>query len=90
MRLLADNILVKILPKKQTNSGIVLTSEDETSLHYAKVLNVGEYLEDKIKIDNVVCFPKLTARKFNYDNEELALINESDIILVFENESEVK
>ena len=90
MKLLADNILVKILPKKTTETGIILTAEEDTSLHYAKVIAIGEYLEDKIKKENVVCFPKLTARKFRYDNEDLALITENDIILVFENEEEVK
>jgi co-chaperonin GroES (HSP10) len=90
MRLLADNILVKILERKETNSGLILMNEDDLSLHYAKVIKAGEYLEDKIKKDNIVCFPKLIARKFKYDNEEFALITESDVILVFENEEELK
>lgn len=88
MKILADNILVKILQKEKTNTGIIITSEDETSLHYAKVIEIGSFVNESIKVNNIVCFPKLTARKFKYNDEDLALIQESDVILVFENEIE--
>jgi co-chaperonin GroES (HSP10) len=88
MQVLANNILVEILKKQKTNTGIIITSEDETSLHYAKVVKISPYVDQNIKLDNIVCFPKLTARKFKYNNQDLALITESDVILVFEDELE--
>lgn len=90
MKLLADNILVKIIERQSTNSGIII-QDDETSLHYAVVKSTGDYINnDRINIDNVVAFPKLIARRFKYDNEEFAIITENDIILVFDSIKDVK
>lgn len=88
MKILADNILVKILQKEKTNTGIIITSKDDTSLHYARVIEVGTLVSAIIQPNKIVCFPQFTARKFKYNDVDLALIQESDVIIVFENECE--
>ena len=79
-----NNLLVELIQKEKiTKSGIVLSVADRDEVNRGVVLAVGPEVLDLKVGDNIL--PNWNAgRQTKYENQDLWIINEDDVVLVFE------
>ncbi len=83
---LLNNLLVKLLPKKET--GIVYDPENEPVRAEIFAIGDGEWngvdqgVPLQVRLDNIVLFFPRDAKKLDLDGEEYYLLNQNDILLV--------
>ena len=85
---LADRVLIKMLESDETTkSGIILSGTNKEKTQFAKVIEVGPGTE-KIKIEvqkeDKVVVNKYAGTGIKYEDEELVIINQSDILAIVE------
>jgi chaperonin GroES len=79
-----NNLLVELIQKEKiTKSGIVLSVADRDEVNRGVVLAVGPEVLDLKVGDNIL--PNWNAgRQTKYENQDLWIVNEDDVVLVFE------
>ena len=79
-----NNLLVELIQKEKiTKSGIVLSVADRDEVNRGVILAVGPEVLDLKVGDNIL--PNWNAgRQTKYENQDLWIINEDDVVLVFE------
>ena len=94
VKVLGDRLLVKVeVPKKETESGIILTTETQEHPDIATVMAVGggKRLDDgtfapmPMKAGDTVRFFPLAGMDMLIEGELCKVLNESDIVAVIEN-----
>jgi chaperonin GroES len=84
LKSIKNNVILELLQKeKVTASGIVLTSADPEEVSKGKVLAIGDVVQD-VKIGDTVLPNWNAAKKMTYDGQELYVVTEENIILIFE------
>lgn len=79
-----NNVILELIEKeKVTSSGIVLTKADPNEANRGKVIAIGPLVED-IKVGEEVLPNWNKGRKVKYDNKDIWVISEEDIVLIFE------
>jgi co-chaperonin GroES (HSP10) len=68
--------------EKVTSSGIVLSSADPAEANRGKVLSVGPNV-DFVKEGDIVLPNWNAARKTKYENTDLFIVDENEIVLIF-------
>ena len=81
---IGSKMVVKLIEKqKLTTSGIILTLADSTEVTRGVVLSIGDNVMDVVVGDQVL--PNWNnAQKTKVNGEDLFIIEESDIVLIFE------
>ena len=84
LRPIKNNLLVELIQKEKiTKSGIVLSVADRDEVNRGVVLAVGPEVLDLKAGDNIL--PNWNAgRQTKYENQDLWIVNEDDVVLVFE------
>jgi len=84
LRPIKNNLLVELIQKEKiTKSGIVLSVADRDEVNRGVVLAVGPEVLDLKVGDNIL--PNWNAgRQTKYENQDLWIVNEDDVVLVFE------
>jgi chaperonin GroES len=79
-----NNLLVELIQKEKiTKSGIVLSVADRDEVNRGVILAVGPEVLDLKVGDNIL--PNWNAgRQTKYENQDLWIVNEDDVVLVFE------
>ncbi|NBP56463.1 co-chaperone GroES [bacterium] len=78
-----SNVIVELIEKeKVTSSGIVLSSADPAEANRGKVLSVGPNV-DFVKEGDIVLPNWNAARKTKYENTDLFIVDENEIVLIF-------
>lgn len=79
-----NNLLVELIQKEKiTKSGIVLSVADRDEVNRGVILAVGPEVLDLKVGDNIL--PNWNAgRQTKYGNQDLWIVNEDDVVLVFE------
>lgn len=87
---LGNRVLLKLINNEEkTKSGIILKGENDDSPQYARVVEIGEGLNEdgkEIKMtvqkrDKVV-INKYSGTEIKYDGEDLIIINQNDILAI--------
>lgn len=90
---LADRVLVKALAETETKSGIVIPDTVEkdrpekgevVAVGLGKLLKDGSRSQMEVKVGNKVVFKKYGPDEVKDGNQELLIIEESDIIAIIE------
>lgn len=88
---LGDRVVIKVLEaEEKTSSGIFLPDNAKEKPQQGKVLAVGPgTYNDKgdlnkmsVKVDDVVIFAKYSGTEIKYQNEELLILKESDVLAI--------
>ena len=84
LRPIKNNLLVELIQKEKiTKSGIVLSVADRDEVNRGVILAVGPEVIDLKVGDNIL--PNWNAgRQTKYENQDLWIVNEDDVVLVFE------
>jgi chaperonin GroES len=84
LRPIKNNLLVELVQKEKiTKSGIVLSVADRDEVNRGVILAVGPEVLDLKVGDNIL--PNWNAgRQTKYENQDLWIVNEDDVVLVFE------
>jgi len=78
------NIVVELLEKeKVTETGIILTSADSAEVSKGMVLAIGDECED-IKVGDTILPNWQKARPTKFEGTDFYIVNEDDVVLVFE------
>jgi chaperonin GroES len=79
-----NNLLVELIQKEKiTKSGIVLSVADRDEVNRGVILAVGPEVLDLKVGDNIL--PNWNAgRQTKHENQDLWIVNEDDVVLVFE------
>lgn len=91
---LANNLIVRpALKEEVTKSGIVLPSSTEEerpekgeviAVGPGKISDDGKLMPLSVKIGDEIVFKKYSPDEIKIDNEEYLILNESDVLAVFE------
>ena len=89
---LLDRVVVKMIESEETTkSGIILTSSAKEKPQIAEVLEVGpggnvdgKEVEMYIKKGDKVVLNKYAGTEIKYDNEDLIIVKQSDILAIVE------
>lgn len=78
------NIIVKVIEKeKVTSGGIILKSADPAQVSKATVIAIGKEVT-LIEVGQLILPNWNTAKKTKIDDEEYFIVNEDDVVLIFE------
>ena len=78
------NIVVELLEKeKVTEAGIILTSADPAEVSKGVVLAIGDECEE-IKVGDTILPNWQKARPTKFEGADFYIVNEDDVVLVFE------
>ncbi|MFP4287239.1 MAG: co-chaperone GroES [Candidatus Izemoplasmataceae bacterium] len=91
---LHDHVVLEVKTQEtKTQSGIILSSNDQEKPSIASVVAVGEgKLEDgkrlpmTVKIGDQVVYKRYATTEFKHDDKEYLIIKESDILAIVEGE----
>jgi len=85
LKALNKNIIVKMIEKNTTTeSGIILTRVDASEANKAKVLSVGD-LVNEVSVDDVILINWNKAIKNKDENgSDIYVVSEDDVVLIFE------
>ena len=87
---LGDRVLIKIIENEEsTKSGIILKEDSSNSVQYAKVIEVGEGIDEEgkeikmlVQKRDKVIINKYSGTEIKYEGENLIIIKQSDILAV--------
>lgn len=78
------NVIVELIEKERvTSSGIVLASADREEANRGVVIAIGPQVED-VKVGDEILPNWNAGRQAKYENKDYWIINEDDIVLIFE------
>jgi co-chaperonin GroES (HSP10) len=78
------NIIVKLIEKeKVTSSGIILKSADPTEVNRAEVVAIGSEVT-LIEVGQIILPNWNAARPTKIDDESFYVVNEDEVVLIFE------
>ena len=78
------NIVVELIEKeKVTEAGIILTSADSSEVSRGLVLAIGDECGD-IKVGDTILPNWQKARPTKFEGADFYIVNEDDVVLVFE------
>jgi len=78
-------VLKKIENENKTQSGIILTEKDKEENYYAKIVAVGDKIENKeIIIGKTVIYKKYSETVVKIENEEIFIVDEDDLLGIIE------
>ena len=84
LRPIKKNLIVKIIEKeKVTSGGIILKSADPAEVSKASVIAIGKDVT-LIEVDQVILPNWNTAKKTKVGDDEFYIVNEDDVVLIFE------
>ncbi len=84
LRPIKKNIIVKIIEKeKVTASGIILKSADPTQVNRAEVIAIGSDVS-LIEVGQQILPNWNAARPSKFNEEDFFVVNEDDVVLIFE------
>jgi co-chaperonin GroES (HSP10) len=86
MKVLNKYLLVKrVSEQKQTKSGLLLTGEDSNDMRYHKAVthSVGDSIFG-IKAGDTILYDKVQSHEIILDNERMTIIQERDVVCVFD------
>lgn len=84
LRPIKKNIIVKVIEKeKVTESGIILKSADPAQVNRAIVIAIGGDVT-LIEVGQQILPNWNQARPSKFDNEDFYIVNEDDVVLIFE------
>jgi chaperonin GroES len=79
-----NNLLVELIQKEKiTKSGIVLSVADRDEVNRGVILAVGPEVLD-LKVGDSILPNWNAGRQTKYENQDLWIVNEDDVVLVFE------
>ena len=82
---LKNKLILKLIEKeKVTESGIVLVAADREEANKGVVVAIGEGVED-IQANDTVLPDWNKATKTRYENEDYYIIQQDDIVAIFDN-----
>ena len=92
---LGDKVVLKQAEVEETTkSGIILTASAKEKPQYADVIAVGpggnvdgKEVTMQVKVGDRVLFSKFAGTEFKYNNEDLLIIKQTDILAVIEKEN---
>ena len=78
------NVIVELIQKeKVTDSGIVLASADPEEVSRGIIVAIGPDVTD-VAVDDIILANWNAARKTKYEDKELYIVPEDQIVLIFE------
>ncbi len=78
-------VLKKIENENKTQSGIILTKKNNEEDYYAKIVAVGDKIENKeIIIGKTVIYKKHSETVVKIENEEIFIVDEDDLLGIIE------
>jgi len=84
LRPIKKNIIVKIIEKERTTkSGIILKSADPAEANRAEVVAIGNDVT-MVEVGQEILPNWNQARPSKFDNEDFFVVNEDDVVLIFE------
>jgi chaperonin GroES len=84
LRPLSTKIVVQLIEKEKTSpGGIILTRADASEVNKGLVLAIGPDVED-IEVGDIILPNWNAARKTTTDDEDVYIVQEDDVVLVFE------
>lgn len=84
LRPLGTKLVLELIEKETTTpGGIVLMSADPTEVNRGKVLAIGPEVVD-IAVGDVILPNWNSARKTSTGDQDVYIVNEEDVVLVFE------
>ena len=86
MKVLSKYLLVKrVSEQKQTKSGLLLTGEDSNDMRYYKAVvhSVGDAVLG-INSEDTILYDKVQSHEIILDNERMTIIQERDVVCVFD------
>jgi chaperonin GroES len=84
IRPLSTKIVVQLIEKEKTSpGGIILTKADASEVNKGLVLAIGPDVED-IEVGDIILPNWNAARKTTTDDEDVYIVQEDDVVLVFE------
>ena len=89
---LYDHVLVKMIEVEETTkSGIILTAASKEKPQFAEVIAVGpgknedgKLVKAPVEVGNRVIISNYAGNKVKIDNEELIIVNSTDILAIVE------
>jgi len=79
-----SKVLLKLIEKeKTTESGIILTKADSAEVNRGTIISIGEDVEN-VEVGQTVLPNWNAAIKTKYENVEYYLVDEDEIVLIFE------
>lgn len=86
MKVLSKYLLVKrVSEQKQTSTGLLLTGADSNDMRYHKatVHSVGDAVLG-INSEDTILYDKVQSHEIILDNERMTIIQERDVVCVFD------
>jgi co-chaperonin GroES (HSP10) len=86
MRVLNKFLLVKkVAEQKQTSTGLLLTGADSNDMRYHKAVthSVGDGITG-INAGDTILYDKVQSHEIILDNERMTIIQERDVVCVFD------
>ena len=84
IRPLSTKIVVQLIEKEKTSpGGIILTKADASEVNKGLVLAIGPDVED-IQVGDIILPNWNAARKTTTEDEDVYIVQEDDVVLVFE------
>jgi len=78
-------VLKKIENENKTQSGIILTEKNNEEDYYAKIVAVGDKIENKeIIIGKTVIYKKYSETVVKIENEKIFIVDEDDLLGIIE------
>jgi co-chaperonin GroES (HSP10) len=86
LRPIKKNIIVKLIEKETVSKGgIVLARPDEHQASKGEVLSIGKEVEF-VKVGETILPNWQKAKPTKFENEDFYVVNEDDVVLIFEEE----
>jgi len=92
----ADNVIIKVTgAEAQTQGGVILPDIAQEDTSKATVIAVGpgaimldgKYCNMQTKPGDIVIYPKMGAKKIEYNDEEFLILRENDILTILTEET---
>tara|TARA_R110002073_G_scaffold335393_1_gene527256 strand:- start:1774 stop:2082 length:309 start_codon:yes stop_codon:yes gene_type:complete len=92
----ADNVIIKVTgAEAQTQGGVILPDIAQEDTSKATVIAVGpgaimldgKYCNMQTKPGDIVMYPKMGAKKIEYNDEEFLILRENDILTILTEET---
>ena len=88
LRPIKSNVIIELIEKeKVTASGIILKSADPAQVSKGLILSIGPDV-DLVKVGEVVLLNWNNAKRTKYEDKDLFIASQDEIILIFDPEEE--
>jgi len=91
VKAVGDNVIVRVLVRDRTTSGIVIPTNVQEPQSYGRVLSVGENVKHvSVKEGDIIVCHLNAGQLMVFDNEILRVVKDGEIYGVLEDESIIK